>query len=214
MSTELTRIEPEPLSLERVEQLTLNELVRFEPQTWEQMALLAGKLLHSGLLPRAIANPQQAMVVMKAGQEYGFKTMQSFAGIYVVDGKTTLSGAAMVALALKHPACKYIKPMTNLKQPGLWQGWTTMRKEWEGLEPYQEVFTLDQATVAGLAGKDVWKKYPQNMLANRAAANLVRKVYPDVLFGAYTPEELDLDERDIFISQDEVQNVLDKDDTE
>ena len=42
---------------------------------------------------------------------------------------------------------------------------------------------------SGLLGKDVWKKYPADMLVARATSRLARLVFPDTTIG-YTPEEL------------------------
>ena len=56
-------------------------------------------------------------------------------------------------------------------------------------------FTKADATLAGLTGKDIWKKFPRNMLFSRALSNGVRWFTPDVFNGStmYTPDEIDAD---------------------
>jgi hypothetical protein len=49
---------------------------------------------------------------------------------------------------------------------------------------------LARAKEAGLGGKDNWKKYPRQMLRARVISEGVRAVYPAVLQGFYTPEEV------------------------
>ncbi len=51
---------------------------------------------------------------------------------------------------------------------------------------------MDDAKKAGLSGKDVWKKYPRNMLFYRALTSGVRLYCPDVTGGVvvYTAEEI------------------------
>jgi hypothetical protein len=51
---------------------------------------------------------------------------------------------------------------------------------------------MDDAGLAGLAGKDNWKKYPKNMLFARAISNGQKWFVPDAFNGAtvYTPDEL------------------------
>jgi len=49
---------------------------------------------------------------------------------------------------------------------------------------------MTRAKAAGLGGKDNWKKYPRQMLRARAISDGVRGVYPAVLQGFYTPEEV------------------------
>jgi hypothetical protein len=62
-----------------------------------------------------------------------------------------------------------------------------------GKETYKAGFSMDQAKVAGLAGKDVWKKYPRQMILNRALIDGCRRIGPDLMagFAAYIPEELE-----------------------
>lgn len=52
------------------------------------------------------------------------------------------------------------------------------------------VWTIDRARQAGLAGKDMWKKYPRSMLRARCISEGVRTVYPGATSGMYTPEEV------------------------
>jgi hypothetical protein len=49
---------------------------------------------------------------------------------------------------------------------------------------------MARAKAAGLGGKDNWKKYPRQMLRARVISDGVRGVYPAVLQGFYTPEEV------------------------
>jgi hypothetical protein len=50
---------------------------------------------------------------------------------------------------------------------------------------------IAQAQKAGLAGKDVWKHYPRSMLRSRCISEGVRAVFPGVVEGVYTPEEIE-----------------------
>lgn len=49
---------------------------------------------------------------------------------------------------------------------------------------------MNRAKAAGLGTKDNWKKYPRQMLRARVISDGVRGVYPAVLQGFYTPEEV------------------------
>lgn len=49
---------------------------------------------------------------------------------------------------------------------------------------------MDRAKAAGLGGKDNWRKFPRQMLRARCISDGVRGVYPAVLQGFYTPEEV------------------------
>jgi hypothetical protein len=49
---------------------------------------------------------------------------------------------------------------------------------------------MARAKAAQLGGKDMWTKYPRQMLRARVISEGVRACYPAVLDGMYTPEEV------------------------
>lgn len=51
-------------------------------------------------------------------------------------------------------------------------------------------WTLARAREAGLGGKDMWKKYPRQMLRSRVVSEGVRTVCPGATSGMYVPEEV------------------------
>ena len=55
---------------------------------------------------------------------------------------------------------------------------------------------MKRATQAGLGGKDMWKKWPRQMLRSRTVSEGVRTVCPSATSGMYVPEEVrDFDQR-------------------
>lgn len=49
---------------------------------------------------------------------------------------------------------------------------------------------MKRAALAGLAGKDMWKKFPRQMLRSRCISEGVRTVFPAATSGMYVPEEV------------------------
>jgi len=50
---------------------------------------------------------------------------------------------------------------------------------------------------AGLAGRDNWRKYPRAMMRNRVISEGIRSVWPAVISGIYTPEEIQGDDEEM-----------------
>jgi hypothetical protein len=57
-------------------------------------------------------------------------------------------------------------------------------------EPLRIDWDLARARKAGLADKDLWKKYPRSMLRSRVVSEGVRAVWPGATSGMYVPEEM------------------------
>jgi hypothetical protein len=51
-------------------------------------------------------------------------------------------------------------------------------------------WTIEMAREAKLADKDNWKSYPRAMLRARVVSEGIRTVFPGVVLGVYTPEEV------------------------
>lgn len=126
----------------------------------------------------------QAVVKIMAGAEMGFGPFASMKGVDVIEGKTAIS-AGLIAAAIGRGG-KYRYRVREHSETAcaieFFEG-----KESLGISR----FGIDDAQKAGLAGKQVWKQYPRNMLFARAMSNGARWYCADVFAGAvYTPEEL------------------------
>lgn len=153
--------------------------------SWQEMKEQAKELVPTGFLPESIKTPQQAMAIMLTGKELGLPPMQAIRGINIIKGNPTLKPELMLALCLQRiKGFQYqFKDCDNKSA-------TFICKRPEMIEPYTSTFTMEDAKAAGLAGKEIWTKYPGNMLRWRAVANALHIVAPDVLVGVYTPEEI------------------------
>lgn len=162
----------------------------FEPQNWTDAARMAEALHKSGLLPDSVRTPQAALAIIIQGRELGLTVMQSLRGISVINGKPSPSAQLMVALVKRSHVCEYLECISSDAESSTWR---TRRR---GEQEVRITWTIEDAKRAGLlrSGKDggpgMWARFPRNMLKWRAATDLCREVYPDVVGGLYTPEEL------------------------
>lgn len=118
--------------------------------------------------------------------DLGISAMQAMREIHVVEGKPSASSALKVALVKQSPLCLKWECVETTKEKATF---TTQRHG--DLKPTTLTFTIQQARDAGLIKpKSGWEKFPENMLRARAASFLADLVYPDVVKGLRTTEEV------------------------
>jgi hypothetical protein len=130
----------------------------------------------------------QCVVKVLAGRELGLPAIASMTGIFVIQGKPSLSANLMAAIIKR--SGKYNYKVRRMEADGC---------QIEFFEGGQLIgvseFTMQDAKVAGaLDGKNkhTWQAFPRNMLFARALSNGARWYTPDIFSGPiYTPEELD-----------------------
>jgi hypothetical protein len=165
------------------------DLLRYTPPNadeWSQLVQTASMVKDTDFAPLKIRKSEAAiMATLLTGRELGIGPMQALRGIDMIEGKPSLSAQLMVGLvrARGHK----IRPLETTSTVARVQGVRADDPEYPTVVEY----TIEDARAAGLAGKDVWKKYPKSMLWARAVSQLCRMVFADVLAGAaYTQEEL------------------------
>lgn len=130
----------------------------------------------------------QAIVKVMAGAELGIPPFASMTGINIIQGKPALGANILATLVKNDPRYDYrVKQATNE---------TCILTWYEDGKPVGEAgFTIQEAQVAGLTGKDNWRKYPSDMLFARAISRGARRFAPGIFGGApiYTPDELGAD---------------------
>lgn len=129
-----------------------------------------------------IKKPTEALALMLIAQSEGKHPATVFSQYHVIQGRPALKSDAMLA---------------RFQQAGGRVEWHTHTNEKVSatfIHPQGGSLTVDwdmpRAKEAGLTGKDNYKKFPRQMLRARVISEGVRAVYPGVLQGMYTPEEV------------------------
>lgn len=133
-----------------------------------------------------VQRPEEAAVILLTGRELGLSPMQSLRGIYVVNKTPVLSADLLVAVVRRSGLCSSWRVVESTTETCTI---TTLRVG--ETEPASRTWTMADAKRAQVTGKPIWSQYPAQMLRHRCAADLAREVYPDVVLGLYTPEEMD-----------------------
>ena len=163
---------------------------QLDPRSMREAQVLADNL-HKSRLFSAYGTPQAVLSTVMMGRELGLPAMASLRGVHIIEGKHSLSAALMVALVLKSGLAEYFEPISFSATEATFE---THRKG--ARNPVRITHTIDMARQAWSKSEDAWSKSgwgrnPTDMLVARATARLARMVYPDLLAGLYTPEELE-----------------------
>lgn len=158
----------------------------FSHQRFQTMCQMAEVFIRSRMLPPAVQTPEQAIVIMIKGQELGLEPLQALHGINVIQGKPVVSPQLMLSMISHSGKLEDIK--FEIGQDFV----ACTMKRWER-SAHTERFGAKEAVSMGLSGKDNYKKQPLVMYKWRAVAACARVVFPDVIDGLYTPEEMGAD---------------------
>lgn len=153
-----------------------------EPRNFQEGMQMAKIVASTGLY--GVKTPEDAFVRMSTGMALGLSAPQALRGLFVISGKVGIAADLMMALALRHPECRYFRCVETTVERA---SFATQRAS----DPEMALsFTMQEAHDAGLMSNANYKKYPAAMLRARCIAALARLVYPEVMHGLYVPEEL------------------------
>jgi hypothetical protein len=158
-----------------------NSLARLNMRELKQVAEV---FIESGSFTD-VKQTAQAMVKIMAGAELGFTPIVSMTGIHFFNGKVSL-GANLIASLIKDSGKYEYKITEHTAEACSIQFYQRIGYELKSLGVAVRC-TIDDAKLAGLTGKDNWKKYPMDMLfaacvrqgARRYCADILRGLTPD-----------------------------------
>lgn len=164
---------------------------KWQPQPLERMTVEQIRYIASSdIVPSHLrGKPQQIIAAIIKGRALGLDDMHALEAMHFINGKACMTTQTMSLLA-RRAGHSISGEVTETSA-------TVKGKRADTGDTMSVTFTMEDAKRADLAGKDVWKKYPQSMLMARATSQLCRWLFPDVLAGAaYTPEGLELSPED------------------
>jgi len=178
------------------------EVVTPAPVEWERQldprsmkdAMVLANNMHASRMFAAYGTPQAVLATVMAGRELGIPAMGALRAFHIIEGKQSMAAATMVAIVLKSGLAEYFTPVTISDTEVTY---TTHRKG--APNPITLTHTFEMAKKAWPKKANDWEKAfeasgwgrnPTDMLVARCTARLARMIYPDLLAGLYTPEEL------------------------
>lgn len=147
--------------------------------------------LHESRMFGQFSNPQAVMAIIMRGRSLGMDATTALSNFHVIEGKPTMHASLIVGLVLTSGKCEYFDLVETSEKIAVWVTKRVSRPE------LKFSYTIEEANNAKLTGPtrsgkpSNWHTRPKTMLRWRAATELARAVYPDVITGLYTPDELE-----------------------
>lgn len=149
---------------------------------YSEMERMATTVAKSGLF--GVKDKDQALALMALSQAEGIHPMTAVRDFHIIQGRASMKADTMLARFQRaggkvewHALSDTKADATFTPPPG--HG-PALRLDW----------TIDRAKQAGLTTKDIWRGYPRAMLRSRLISEAIRTLFPSIISGAYTPEEL------------------------
>lgn len=129
-----------------------------------------------------VTTAEQAMALMLVAQAEGLHPATAARDYHIIQGRPALKADAMLARYLSSGGKVEWHEHTDAKVAATFThpSGGSLRIDWD----------MARAKSAGLGGKDMWSKYPRQMLRARVISEGIRATNPAVASGIYTPEEV------------------------
>lgn len=147
---------------------------------FEQQLQLADAFCRSGLF--GVKTKEQAIALMAICEAEGMHPAKAVQEYHIIQGRPALKADAMLARFQSAGGKVAWSSMTDVRVSGTFthaQG-GSVEIEW----------TIEMAKRAGLTKNPTWNQYPRAMLRARCISEGIRTVFPGVVVGSYTPEEV------------------------
>ena len=129
--------------------------------------------------------PEQCLSLLLLAQAEGQHPALAMRDFDVIQGKPAKKSEAMLRSFIAAGGFVEWHAMTDDKADASFMHPQGSNGKWVRID-----WDLARATKAGLAGKDNWKKFSRQMLANRVISEGCRRVYPAATSGMYEPGEV------------------------
>jgi hypothetical protein len=146
----------------------------------DQIERMAVSVARSGLF--GVKTPDQAMALMLIAQAEGLHPAIAARDYHVINGRPALRADAMLARFQAAGGKVEWGEYTDTKVVGKFSHPSGGSVE--------IAWTTKMAQDAGLTRNPTWKSYPRQMLRSRCISEGIRTVFPGVVVGTYTPEEV------------------------
>ena len=161
-----------------------NELMAFPSELeFKNLQMMARNASISGLYS-SVGSEEKIFMILLAAREMGISPMRALnGGLWNIKGKIEISARLMNSMIRK--AGHRLTTIEISNKICIIEG----QRE-DTLEIERAQFTIQDARDAGIANKDSWRGYTEDMLYARALSRLGRRLFSDVVGEAFTDNEI------------------------
>jgi hypothetical protein len=163
----------------------MNELMTIDDQKnlWD----FSCKIAKSRMIPANFqGKPEDVFVTCLYGNELGMSPVVALNSICVIQGQVTLKVQTMNAIV----RARCPEAIIEIDQDTIKKVVTVTARRHKDDAPYSVTWDMERAKALGLTNKHNYQKQPVTMLKARALSDALRTVFPDVLSGFYSIEEM------------------------
>lgn len=162
------------------------QIIPIIPRNYEEVYKMGKMMAHTDMVPKDFkGNEANTIVAIQLGMEVGLLPMQALQNIAVINGRPCIWGDAQIALVRGSGYLEWMKEKGDMDSA------TCSVKRYGDPNVVSQTFTKGDAERAGLWNKTgPWKQYPKRMLQMRARSFALRDLFPDVLKGIQSREEV------------------------
>jgi len=165
------------------------------PSSWEMsnISTQITMLVKAKMIPAKITGTEEQQIagacsIALMGRELGFPVMTSLRLIdYYKDYKmSALNNQGKLSLIYSRCPDARINPTKMTNEECVIEA---KRFKDQAFQTYK--YTIEEAKLEGLLGKDNWKRMPKRMLKARCISDIVNTIFSDVVQGMYSPEDVE-----------------------
>ena len=160
--------------------------ISLQPRTFSEAVDFSSRIAGTSFVPDSFRNkPEEILAAIQYGSELGLGPLASLNGMAVIKAKVTLYASTMRALVEASGLMEVCRVKFKSDPP---EATVTVKRV--GRSQAKRVFGLEDAKRAGLAGSQMYQKYPERMYTARAVSFALRDEFADVLQGILASEEM------------------------
>lgn len=153
----------------------------------DMLAQLAVTFAGAALVPKPLqGRPADCLLVLMTARDLGLSMTTAFRELHPIDGRVTASPKLRLAIVRQRGLGRVWPDPDNGADRATWHA----QRADDPATTYSSTYTMADARLAGLTGKDNWKHYPARMLSWRALGYLLDDAFGEVGTGLYSADEL------------------------